>query len=407
MVGPVDIACVSDWAPPDDPLGAFCRDNHVSVKGSGRGPLAGLTFAVKDLFDIAGSVTGFGHPDWLRTHEPAISTATAVQQLLDAGADMVGKTYTDELAYSLTGENVHYGTPVNSRDPARVPGGSSNGSAAAVAGNLVDFAVGSDCGGSIRLPASYCGLLGIRPTHGRVSLEGAIPFGPSFDVAGWFAREPDIFEKVGGVLLDGKADPTPPRRAVVVADGFDMLECRARAALKPAVEASGELIGITEDIRISPQGLASWFETFRVLQAAEIWANHGAWIEATRPKLGPGIRERFEWAAAVTPAQVARAQTERQAIVRHVDRLIAPGDVLCMPTSPRIAPLRNTPVDKIEIEYRHQAMHLLCVSGLCGLPQISLPLVELDGMPFGLSILGRRGADEMLLGVARQLMAGR
>ena len=177
------------WTLPNDPLGAFCRHNHVALAGSGKGPLAGLTFAVKDLFHIEGHRTGFGHPDWLKTHAPAKRTSEAVKRLLAAGADMVGRTHCDELCYSLTGENVHYGAPVNVNAPGRIPGGSSNGSAAAVAGKLVDFAIGSDCGGSVRIPASYCGILGMRPTWGRVSLEGAVPFGPSFDVAGWFARD--------------------------------------------------------------------------------------------------------------------------------------------------------------------------------------------------------------------------
>jgi amidase len=166
------------WTPPNDPLGAFCRHNHASLAGSGKGPLAGLTFAVKDLFHIRGHRTGFGHPDWLRTHPPARRTAAAVKSLLAAGASMVGRTHCDELCYSLTGENIHYGAPVNVNARGRIAGGSSNGSAAAVAGELVDFALGSDCGGSIRIPASYCGIFGMRPTWGRVPLDDAVPFGP-------------------------------------------------------------------------------------------------------------------------------------------------------------------------------------------------------------------------------------
>ena len=386
-----------DWMPPDDRLGAFCRENHIGLRGSGRGPLAGMTFGVKDLFHIAGARTGFGQPDWLRTHEPATETADAVQRLLDAGADMLGKTHTDELAYSLSGENIHYGTPINPRDPRRIPGGSSNGSAAAVAGGLVDFALGSDCGGSIRLPASYCGILGIRPSHGRISLRGAIPFGPSFDVAGWFARDPEVFARVGRVLLgDGKL-PFEPRRLVVVRDAFALVEPGVRDALRSALDLCAGHFTERTEIALSPEGLPAWFETFRILQAAEIWANHGEWITRTKPRLGPGIKERFEWASGVASDQVEAARERRTAIVRHLERTIGPGDVLCLPTSPRIAPLRNTATDKIEIEYRHQAMCLLCIAGLGGLPQISLPLAELDGIPLGLSLVGRRGTDEALL----------
>src|SRR5262249_46188864 len=147
-----------------DNLGAFCRHTHVAVKSTGAGPLANLIFGVKDIYDVAGHKTGFGSPDWLATHRPATRTAPSVQILLDAGADLVGKTHTDELTYRLTGENAHYGTPINVNAPGRIPGGSSSGSAAAVAGRLVDFAVGSDTGGSVRAPASFCGIYGIRPT---------------------------------------------------------------------------------------------------------------------------------------------------------------------------------------------------------------------------------------------------
>ncbi len=219
---------------PDDPLGAFCRDNHVALTGSGQGSLAGLSFAAKDLFDIEGHRTGFGHPDWLQTHPPARRTAVVVERLLAAGADMVGRTRCDELCYSLTGENVHYGAPVNVNAPGRIPGGSSSGSAAAVAGGLVDFAVGSDCGGSVRIPASYCGILGMRPTWGRVPLDDAVPFGPSFDVAGWFARDAALLEEVGRVLLDDRKQAAKPRRLLVARDAFALVGPEIAAALGPA-----------------------------------------------------------------------------------------------------------------------------------------------------------------------------
>ena len=154
------------------------------------------------MFHIAGYRTGFGNPDWIRTHNEEIATATVIDTLLDAGADMLGRTLTDELAYSLSGENFHYGTPINSAAPDRIPGGSSNGSAAAVAGRVVDFALGTDCGGSVRLPASYCGIMGLRPTHNRITTKGVIPFAPSFDVVGWFASDAKICEQIGTVLFD-------------------------------------------------------------------------------------------------------------------------------------------------------------------------------------------------------------
>lgn len=386
-----------------DPLGAFCRDNHVALDSTGQGPLDGLTFAVKDIFHIRGARTGFGQPDWLRTHEPATETAPVVRQLLAAGADMLGKTHSDELAYSLTGENVHYGTPVNPRDPNRIPGGSSNGSVSAVAGGLVDFAIGTDCGGSVRLPASYCGVLGIRPTHGRVSLEGAIPFGPSFDVAGWFARDPGVFRWVGEILLgdDAPALP-PPRHLVLVDDAFDLLDRTVVDALGPAVDLLSNLLGVQSRVTLSESGLWNWFETFRVIQAGEVWRNHGAWIEAVQPELGPGIKERIEWASQVSAAQVAEHTAIRARIVERVKSTMRPGDILCVPSSPRVAPLKNTPPSKIEVDYRNQAMCVLCIAGLAGLPQISLPLAEMDGLPLGLSIIGLQGYDRPLLELAEQ-----
>ncbi len=392
--------------PFDDPIGAFCRDNHVALAGTPRGLLAGRTFAVKDVFHIAGARTGFGHPDWLRTHEPAAVTATVVQRLLDAGARMVGKTHTDELAYSLTGENVHYGTPVNVRAPDRIPGGSSNGSAAAVAAGLVDFALGTDCGGSVRLPASYCGILGFRPMVGRVSLDGVIPFGPPFDVVGWFARDPEVLERVGRVLLDDPTtEPARPRRLLLAADAFELVEPRVADALAPAVAEVARRLGPPAGVTVSPEGLTAWFETFRVLQAASIWSNHGDWITRTKPQFGPGIKERFEWAARVNAEDVATAAARHRAIRARLDEVVGTGDVLCLPTSPRVAPLKHTPVDDLEIRYRHQAMHLLCIAGLGGLPQVSLPMAELDGLPLGLSLVGARGSDLSLLALARRLAA--
>ncbi|MDP6707331.1 MAG: amidase [Alphaproteobacteria bacterium] len=391
----------------DDPYGAFCRDTHVALVGEPEGPLAGRSFGVKDIFDISGHRTGYGNPTWLETHPPADETASAVRRLLDAGADMVGKTLTDEMAYSLTGENVHYGTPVNPAAPDRVPGGSSNGSASAVAGGLVDFALGTDCGGSVRLPASYCGILGMRPSLGRVPVDGVVPFSASFDVVGWFTREADLLERVGRVLLADDGPAFEPRRLVIADDAFEMLDRRVGEALGSAVEHMAEAFGERRHVTVSPEGLPEWFEVFRVIQASEIWANRGEWITTAKPDLGRGIRERMAWASRVEADEVARCRRERSRIQARLDELLGHGDVLCLPTSPRVAPLKESPADDVEVRYRHQAMSLLCVSGLGGLPQISLPLAELDGLPLGLSIVARPGADLMLLGLARRLMAGR
>lgn len=391
-------------APPHDPVGAFCTDNHVALRGSGRGPLAGLTMAVKDVFHIAGHRTGFGNPDWLRTHPPETETADAVRLLLEAGADMIGRTLTDEITYSLSGENMHYGTPVNTACPERVPGGSSSGSAAAVAAGLVDFALGTDCGGSVRLPASYCGVLGIRPTHGRVSLKGVIPFAGSFDVVGWFARDPDVFRRVGGVLLGDYGEPATPQRLLIARDAFAVVDRPVADALRGAVERVASFFPRVEGMTVSPVGLEQWVEIFRVAQGAEIWANHGPWIEATKPRIGRAIGERLAWASKLDGNDVAAKKAEYGAVREHINAVMGETDVLCLATSPRIAPLRDTAQHKLEVVYRYQAMCLLCIAGLGGLPQISLPLATLEGCPLGLSLVGRRGADEQLIELARRVM---
>lgn len=388
---------------PNDPLGAFCRENPIALEPTGRGPLTGLSFAVKDAMDIAGHRTGFGQPLWLATHEPATAHAELVAQLLDAGARMLGVTVTDELTYSLSGENVHYGTPVNPRCPGRVAGGSSSGSASAVAGGLVDFSIGTDCAGSVRLPASYCGILGMRPSHGRVSKRGVLPFSPSLDAVGWFARDPVVLESVGRVLLADPSRPDLPRRLLIASDGFAMVDARVRDALRPAVERLRREFPVVEEVTVAQAGLQAWMECFRVIQAREIWQSLGPWVSSHRPQFGPGIRERFEIAERVTDADVDAARTERKAIEARIGALIGARDVLTLPTSPRIAPLRNTATDTMEITYRYQAMCLLSIAGIGGLPQLSLPAAELDGCPLGLSIVGAKGRDLELLALARRV----
>lgn len=384
-----------------DRLGAFCRHTHVALKGAASGPLAGLTFGVKDIYDIAGHKTGFGSPDWLATHEAATRTAPVVQRLLDAGAEMVGKTHTDELTYSLNGENAHYGTPVNVNAPGRIPGGSSSGSAAAVAGGLCDFALGSDTGGSVRAPASFCGIYGIRPTHGRISLEGVCPLAPSFDTAGWFARDAELLERVGRVLLgDDRADA--PGRLLLAEDAFALAGQAVSGALQPALDKLRARYGGLQPVTVAQEGLPRWFQVFRILQAAEVWTTHGEWVRRVKPDLGPGVKERIEWAATVDPRQVAVAKVKREEITRHMDELLQDRAVLVLPTVPGIAPLLNTPPAQLD-EFRSRAMSLLCIAGLARLPQVSLRLAQMEGCPLGLSLVAARGGDLTLLAMAKAL----
>ncbi len=390
---------------PKDPLGAFCRENHTALTHTGSGALNGLTFGTKDVLHIAGTRTGFGNPDWLRTHSEETTTAATVRNVLDAGADMLGRTLSDELTYSLSGENIHYGTPVNSAAPDRIPGGSSSGSAAAVAGNLVDFSLGTDCGGSIRLPASYCGILGMRPTHGRITTDGVIPFAPSFDVVGWFAKDASVFKRVGAVLFDEPTIQINAKRMFIASDAFSLVDSTVREALRPCVEMLADRFKSSHELQVSPDGLPAWFEVFRILQSSEIWANRKTWIEKVQPIFGPGIRERLEWASTIDAATTSKARAEHAEIKTYLKRLLGPNDILCLPTSPRVAPLKGTNLDKLEVEYRTQAMYLLCIAGLGGLPQISLPLASQNSLPLGLSLIGAPGSDMMLLTLAERVFA--
>lgn len=387
-----------------DTLNAFCRHTHAEVKGAADGPLAGLTFGVKDIYDVAGIKTGFGNPDWLATHAVATKTAPAVELLLQAGASIVGKTHTEEMAFSINGINAHYGRPLNVKAAGRVCGGSSSGSASAVAGGLCDFALGSDTGGSVRLPASYCGLYGLRPTHGRISLDGVRPLAPSFDTVGWFARSMETFAAVAKVLL-GDAEPGRPGDLLIADDAFSLLDPEAKDALQPAVRRVADLLGAPRPVKVSAESLQAWFETFRVIQFSEIWREHGEWITKHNPKFGPGINERIRSTAHVDQGELAKAKSLREKITGRMQTMLRGRAVLVLPTVPGIAPLFETPVTVAE-EFRGRAMSLLCISGLARIPQITLPLASIGGCPFGISLMAAQGEDEILIAVASHLAAG-
>jgi len=387
-----------------DHLGAFCTHTHVFRAGAGSGPLRELTFGLKDIFDVSGHRTGFGSPDWFATHGEASSTATVARMLLEAGATLVGKTHTEEMAFSLTGENAHYGTPLNPAAPQRVPGGSSSGSAAAVAGRLVDFAIGSDTGGSVRAPASFCGVYGIRPTHGRIPLDGACPLAPIFDTVGWFARDAALLAQVGEVLLGGA--PATPGRVLLATDAFDLALPGATDALAPAVARVTALLGDPERVTVSKEGLPAWFDVFRVLQYDDIWTTHRAWVTRARPTFGPQVGPRFDAVAQVQPAEVTIMRERRAQIAARLDGLLAENSVMLLPTVPDIAPLLKRPPAET-VAFRERALAMLCIAGLGGLPQVNLPFGTLNGCPIGLSMIAARGNDEMLLDFAARLGATR
>ena len=383
-----------------DDFGAFVPGQRAILPPTGSGSLDGLTFAVKDLIDVAGVRTGGGNPDWLVSQAIAINSAPAVHALFAAGATLRGKTITDELAFSLEGVNAHYGTPINPACPDRIPGGSSSGSAVAVAAGLVDVALGTDTGGSVRVPSSFTGVFGFRPTHGAVSLEGVVPFAPSYDTIGWFARDADRLARVGATLLP-PSSPPPITSFVIVRDAFALADDDVAQLLL----ARCKRLGVTEDIILFNRRESEWLECYRVLQGAEIWRNLGPWIETTRPAFGDTIARRFADAATITAADVTRYIDTRAAIAARIDAILSRSIALVMPTAPCIAPRQDGSGFDAGDFYR-RALVLTSVAGHSGAPQVSLPAGRVDGCPVGLSILAGRGYDHALLALAGRWTEG-
>lgn len=383
---------------------AFMPYPSVEVAGAPDGPLRGLRLAVKDLYDVAGYRTGCGSPIKLAQSEVKTSHAPVVARLLSAGAEFCGKTHTDELAWSLYGVNAHFGTPVNPAAPDHIPGGSSSGSAAAVAGRLADIALGSDTGGSVRAPASFCGIWGIRPTHGRLSLEGCMPLAPSWDTCGFFARDGDTLERVGRVLFDTDKRPLSSPRLMVPQDMIDGVNEAGAALIENAIRHIEKRRGELPRVFVYEGRREAIYTAFREIQAVEVLGVHGEWERTFHPPLGPGIAERFDYARAVTAAQLEAANRHRAELRAHMEALLGDDGILVAPAVHN-APLRLDAAPAAFDSYRHDAMKLLCVSGHCGLPQVVFPLGQVGGAPFGLSLIGPRGSDLGLVAVAREISA--
>jgi amidase len=375
------------------------HDLAAPLKGAASGPLAGLSAVVKDMYDIAGERTGCGSPEWLATHPPAARNCPPVQKILDAGATIIGKTVCDEYFYSVSGANAHYGTPVNIRAPGRLPGGSSAGSAAACGAGLCDFALGSDTGGSVRVPASFNGIYGLRPTHERIEHSGVADMAPSFDVPGWFAATPGVFRKVGAVLLDNRGVAAQINRVVVLEDAFAQAEEPVADLLRTLLEfMSDDLPGMAHS-RIAPDGFDPWREAFRIVQAYETWQTFGAFVTKHRPNIGPGVKERMQFASTVTSAQADASREVVNKARDHIRQIVVPGTVLALPTAPSIAPKIEISGAELE-EFRTRVMRLTCTSGISGLPQMNIPGGTINGCPIGLSFIGWAGGDEALLDLA-------
>ena len=386
-----------------DPAHAFVPYPSATVAHASTGPLSGLRFAVKDLFDVAGYPTSGGSPIILAMSGIKTVTAPTVQRLLDAGACFVGKTVTDELAFSLEGNNVHFGAPINGAAPERISGGSSSGSASAVSNGLVDFALGSDTGGSVRAPASHCGLYGLRPTHGRISVERMLPLAPSCDTCGWFTRDAQTLARVADVLLGPDiADVSP--RLLWPNDAWALLTSEAKASMETT--ASKVIAALTDvaQVSVAHESFGEMSRHFRCIVGHEAWTVDGPLIARYAPPLGTRIAQHFAWSRQLNDAQFALATRFRKAFKEHLDALLGSDGVLLMPTMPDIAPLRNA-AERTVNDYRYRALPMLSIATLGGVPQLSLPLTVRDGAPMGLSLLGPTGSDRLLVRLAVKLAA--
>ena len=385
-----------------DHINAFVPGPRTRIEGRPGGPLSGQTFAAKVLFDVAGVPTGGGNHDWGRTNPTPTRHAWAVQTLLDAGASLIGKTITDEVSLGILGENPFDGTPHNSAAPDRVPGGSSSGSAAAVAAGLCDTALGTDTGGSVRVPASFCGLYGIRPTHGRLDVAGMLPQAPSSDTTGWFARDAATFARVSAALL-GEAPATMlPHTLLIAVDAFGFADPEAAAALRPMVERLAKLIGTVRDEIMAPQGLSVWARAQRTLQPAEAWQTFRPWIERDNPRLAFSVAVGLVHGAQISAMDHSWAALMRQEARGRMAYLLPPGTLLCLPTTPFPAPKKGLSLPVLG-PLRDRITCLCAHGGLTGVPQVNLPGAMVDGVPIGLSIVGGRGSDAMLVAVAQAM----
>jgi Asp-tRNA(Asn)/Glu-tRNA(Gln) amidotransferase A subunit family amidase len=386
----VDAAHVSLPAPVIDTR--VWRTIGSPLVAGGSGPLDGQTVAVKDLYAVAGHRVGGGVPEFLALADIEAATAGAVRLLLDAGADVTGIAQTDEFAYSIAGKNPHYGTPPNPPVVGGIPGGSSSGPASAVALGQASIGLSTDTGGSIRVPASYCGLWGLRTTHGTVPVDGLLPLAPSFDTAGWVTRDAETLRAVASVSL-GEQRPV---------DGNFVVDPTLLAHVEPDVAAAFEQYLAYEHVALGD--IDHYFEMFRTVQAAEAWRTHGEWITAHPGALGADIAARFAWASTITLEQEEKARDDRDAVRTHLENVI--GDrVLLLPSASSAAPSATADAAAIE-RTRAGTLRLTCIAGLTGRPGLSVPVMSVPQAgalllaPVGLCLVGPRFTDLALIDLA-------
>lgn len=372
------------------------------------GKLAKLTFAVKDNIDLAGQGTSYGSKPWLMSHPVAVTNAACVDMLLAEGATCVGKTISDELTCSLDGENYFYGTPKNAKAPDRIPGGSSSGSASAVACELVDFAVGTDCAGSVRVPASHCGVIGMRPSLHRISEAGVLPFAPSFSTVGVFTNKLKILEKVMQVLLANEQIKFPVINNIyLIEDAMAIADPEVRVAIENNLPKHKIKKIKISDILGQSTSLEYWLENvWEILEAIEIYNSVGPWIEAYKPELSPRVAHWISEFKTYDRTGLSLLYKERESFFQKVREFMQPGDLFCYPTVAMVAPkLKELDDTEKAQDYYHRIMAITLFAGLARLPEISLPVAHVDGAPLGLSLAAANGQDEFLIAAAQQLFA--
>ena len=376
------------------------------------GTLDGLTFAVKDIIDIKDHLTGGGNPDWAKTHPKAIEHAICVDQLLAEGAECIGKTISDELAFSLIGENHFYGTPLNPKTPDRVPGGSSSGSASAVACGIVDFALGTDTGGSVRVPASNCGLWGFRPSHDRISLAGVMPLAPSFDTVAVLAKDAETLSRASIVLLGSALSEACKTNTLFLLDDiFKICDQSVQYAMAVVIEKLGSQYHIqnTDLTTITEHPIDyKWLHSmYCQLQWPELWSTAGPWINEVKPKFGHTITESIELSKNVSRQEVQKNIMKREFFTRKIHDYLSNDKIICFPTvhtpAPKLGAIAKEKNARSSGIYFPKALGINAIAGLARLPQITMPLAEVNSVPIGLSIAAARGNDELLFSVIDKL----
>lgn len=395
-----------------DPSGSLVE--RFSLLPSAAGSLDGLTFTVKDNIDIAGHKTSYGSPAWRDSHAAPTQNALCVDQLLAAGGRCNGKVVADEFTYSLDGENPFFGTPLNAKAPDRIPGGSSSGSAASVAGGVADFSLCTDSGGSIRVPASLCGVWGMRPSLHRISEAGVLPFMPSVSTVGVLAPRLDTLDKAIRVLLrSGKRTTAPLQRIFVLSDAMEISDDTVRAETNVVLEQISRRTGIEpepvsfaqivgRDIPLSDCNE----KALRVLQTLEFQNTVGNWVETNAPETGFAFSMAYENIRASDRIAALASLDLCERFFEEIQSFITPGTVICFPTTPVIAPLKGT-LNTMEtvMDFYDRTMAITAFSGVGRLPEISAPLRTVDGCPVGFSIAAGHYQDEFLLGAAKQMLS--